>query len=279
MRPTWSQHLSARPCGLSLAREKASLLCWDQTHYLYLLNRTGQRRAMRHLGADLASACVSDDGSACVAVSTSGNLLWLSPDLTVRWQVSVSATPLAVAVDPFGRYVAVADEHSKVHLFDRLGERVLTITCPRPVHHLAFVPEQPLLVACAEYGFVGAFDLSGRGIWRDGLVAHVGALAIIGEGSQVVLACFTEGLHRYGADGRRLDRLPLEETCRLVAVSFKGQHLLVGGMSKRLLLLDIAGKALDTHQLEQPAIAIALSPLADYAMVALADGLVLCGEW
>ena len=82
-------------------------------------------------------------------------------------------------------------------------------------------------------------------------------LAVTGNGGQIVLACFSEGLQRYGSDGHRLDRLPLEETCRLVAVGFEGLHLLVGGLSKRLLLLDAAGKTLATHELEQSAIALA----------------------
>jgi hypothetical protein len=279
MHPTWSHPLPAALRGLSLAREKGSLLTWDETHWLYLLNRDGQRQAQRHLDRNLASACLSDDGSACVAASTAGDVWWLAPDLTTRWHISLAAAPLAVACDPLGQYVAVADERGKVHLFHRLGNAVLGIPCPRPVYHLAFVPEEPVLLASADYGFVGAFDLAGRCTWRDGLVAHVGALAVTGNGNQVVLACFSEGLQRYGRDGRRLERLTLEESCRLVAVSFQGKRLLVGGLSKRLLLLDPNGKVLATHALEQPAIAVALGPLGDYAVAALADGTIVRGMW
>jgi hypothetical protein len=107
----------------------------------------------------------------------------------------------------------------------------------------------------------------------------VGALAVTGNGNQIVLACFSEGLQRYGPDGRRLERLTLDESCRLVAVSFQGKRLLVGGLSKRLLLLDPNGKVLATHALEQPAIAVALGPLGDYAVAALADGSIVRGMW
>jgi hypothetical protein len=280
MRPTWSHPLPARPRGLSLAREKGSLLTWDETHWLYLLSRDGQRQAQRHLGPALAAACLSDDGSACSAFSTAGDLWWLAPDLTTRWQVSMPAAALAVAVDPLGHYVAVAlaDERGSLHIYQG-AKAVMTVSCPRPVHHLAFVPQEPLLVASADYGFVGAFDLAGRCVWRDGLVAHVGGLAVTGDGNQLVLACFSEGLQRYGAGGRRLERLSLEESCRLVAISFAGQQVLVGGLSKRLLLLNSAGKTLATHALDQSAIALALGPLGDYCVIALADCRVARGEW
>jgi hypothetical protein len=283
MRPTWSHPLPARPRGLSLAREKGSLLTWDETHWLYLLSRDGQRQAQRNFGPALAAACLSDDGSACIAVSTVGDLWWLAPDLTTRWQLALPAAALVVAVDPLGHYVALAlapaDEGGSLHVYDQGAKAVMTVGCPRPVHHLAFVPQEPLLVASADYGFVGAFDLAGRCVWRDGLVAHVGGLALTGDGNPLVLACFSEGLQRYGADGRRLERLSLEESCRLVALSFSGQQVLVAGLSKRLLLLDPAGKTLATHALEQSAIALALGPLGDYCVIALADGQVVRGEW
>jgi hypothetical protein len=282
MRLTWSHPLPAQPRGLSLAREKGALVVWDETHWLYLLDRAGKRQAQRHLEGDLVAACLADDGSACVAVGTAGNLWWLAPDLTTRWQTSVAPEAekaLAAAIDPFGQYVAVADDRQFLHLFNRRGEAVVKVKCPRAVHHLVFVPEAPLLLASADYGFVGGFDLTGNCRWRDGLVAHVGAMAVTGDGKQLALACFSEGLQRYGADGRRLERLPLDEQCRLVAIDFTGQQLLIAGLSKRLLLLDGGGKVLTTQALDQSALAVALGPLGDYAVLALADRRVVRGEW
>lgn len=278
MRLTWTQPLPARPRGLSLAREQGSLLTWVDTHWLYLLNRAGQRQAQRHLGTGIVSACVSDDGSACCAATIAGLLVWLAPDLTPRWQVSLAAGPVALAIDPHGQYAACADGAGQIHLFDRLGCEVANISCPRPIHHLAFVPELPLLVACAEYGFVGAFDLAGQCAWREGLVAHVGGLAVTGNG-QCALACFSEGLLRFGPGGQRLEQLAAGETCRLVSVDFTGGRFLVGGPSKGLLLFDGAGNVVDKHQLEHAIVALALGPLGTDARRALADNCVIGGVW
>src|ERR1700756_1661001 len=40
----WSVTTAARPLGLALAREKGTLLAWDDHHWLYLLNRKGERQ-------------------------------------------------------------------------------------------------------------------------------------------------------------------------------------------------------------------------------------------
>src|SRR5207247_1940459 len=72
---------------------------------------------------------------------------------------------------------------------------------PRAVHHLAFVPEADCLLAAADFGLVIAFDLSGRCLWQDRLVAHLGSLGVDGPGTRVVLACFTDGLRLYDRGG------------------------------------------------------------------------------
>jgi hypothetical protein len=275
MQLTWSHPLPARPRGLSLAREKGWVLTWDETDWLYLLNREGQRQAQRQLGAALAAACCADDGSACVAVGAAGAVWWLAPDLTTRWQGTLPSAALTAALDPFGQYVAVADDRGGLHIFNRHGDTVCRAASARPLHHLAFAAAAPYLLASADFGFVGAYDLAGNGLWRDAPVAHVGALALSGDGRQALLACFSEGLLRYDDQGRKLDRLAVSESCRLVSVSFEGREILVGSLKSRLLLLDRQGRALATQDLEKPAIALALGPLGNEAVVARGDGFIV----
>jgi hypothetical protein len=274
MRPLWIHTLPARPRGLALAREKAWVLTWDESHWLYLLNRRGERQAQRQLGGELVAAACADDGSACVAAGGLGEVCWLAPDLATRWQRGVPARPLAVAVDALGQYVAVADERGGLHLFNRRGDAVCATASPRPLHHLAFALAAPWLLASADYGFVGAFDLTGRCVWRDALVANVGALAVTGAG-QLLLGCFSEGLHRYEERGRKLEPLPMSEPCRLVSASFAGDKMLIGGLKSRLLVVDASGKTLTAEDLEKPAIALALGPLGDEAVAVRTDGCVM----
>ena len=174
LKPLWSQPITVCPRGLALVREKGWLLTWDDKHWLYLLNQKGERQGQVRPAGELAAACCADDGSAFAAAGIRGEVWWLAPDLSVRWERVVPDKALAAAMDPFGQYLAVADARSHLRIFNRLGHLVTQIESPRPLHHLAFVPAAPYLVASADYGLVTCLDLAGRWVWRDGLVVHIG---------------------------------------------------------------------------------------------------------
>lgn len=253
-----------------MARETGWVAVWDETHWLYLLSRTGQRQAQRHFNHPLNAACASDDGSAIVAASKHGDVWWLAPDLTIRWERTLAQPILACALDSFGQYLALSDAGGSVQLFDRAGQPVAQVNVPRPLHHLAFATTRAQLFGCADFGLVACFDLSGKWLWRDGLVAHVGAISVSGDGESFILSCYSEGLCRYGASGKKLEPLTPIESCRWVAQSFDGELVLAG--SQRLFLLDRTGRTLGTHLLDKPLAALAFAALGDYAVTAYPDG-------
>jgi hypothetical protein len=275
LQPLWVQNLGAAPRGLALARESNGLLVWDQTNWLYLLSRKGERQAQIQAPGSLAAACCADDGSSYAAVSKKGEVWWLAPDLTPRWQRTVPQRAVAVALDPFGQYLAVGDSRGCLYFLDRHGRPRSQIQCPRPLHHLAFVPAAPFVVGSADYGLVACFDLDAQCVWLDGLVAHVGSLAVSGDGEQLLLACFTEGLQRYNLAGCKQGRLALGEPCRLAALAFDGRLVLAAGLSNRLHLLDRDGRLLCTHLLDKTPVALRLGALGDTAVTALSDGRII----
>lgn len=271
-RPAWSASLGSLPVGLALARERDWLLAWDQSHWLYVLNHAGQRQGQFRFRGNLAGAFCADDGSAYAAIGNKGEIVWLAPDLMPRWQHTLPNPALTCAMDPFGQYLAVADTRSHVTLFNNQGQQKVSLQTPRPMHYLAFVPQTPVLIGCADYGLVGGFGLEGSMHWRDGLVAHAGSLSVNGDGSRILIACFSEGLQGYDLNGKKLERLPVIEPYRLASQSFIGQYILVAGMSNRLYLLDSAGKGLGSQPVGKSIAAVALSALGDQATVALTDG-------
>ncbi len=270
--PTWSHALAHSPRGLGLSREKGWLLAWDSQDWLYLLNQAGERQAQIHSPANVAAAAWADDGSAYVAGGAHGEIGWLTPDLRARWERSVGHPVTAMALDPFGQYLAVADSRSALSLFDCQGRQLFQIQSQRPLHHLAFAPAAPFLLGASDYGLAACFDLEGKLVWRDGLVAHIGSLTVSGAGEKIVLTCFTEGLQAYDLKGKNLGRQSLTEACRLAALTYDARHLLVAGMSTRLLWLDGEHRILSTHSLEKPVLAMGLSPLGDRMVVAMANG-------
>jgi hypothetical protein len=275
IRPLWTSSHGRNLRGLVQARERGWLLVWDAQHWIYLLNHWGKLQGQVQPHGHLTTACCADDGSAFAAAGSRGEIWWLARDLTISWEQGVGQRILAAAMDPFGQYLAVADAGSQLHLLDRRGQRRWQVAVPRPLHHLAFVPAAPFLIGSSDYGLVACLDFLGQWVWRDGLVAHIGALAVSGAGDQIVLACFTEGLHRYGLNGAKQERQAGPEPCRLAALAFDGQRTLVAGLSHRLHLLPVQGGAIGTYSCDQSPVAVALGALGDLAVVALADGTLI----
>lgn len=278
-RLVWSHTLASTPRGLSLARERGLLFAWDGENWLYLFDGSGQRQAQVRVPTAVTSAAAADDGSAFAVAGRRGDVYLLAPDLMPRWQHTLPQRAEAVALDPFGQYLAAADAGGGLYFFDRLARAVGKARTPRPLRHLAFVPEAPYLLGCADFGLVACFDLTGRCAWRDGPVAHLGSLAVSGAGGRILLACFTEGLRGYALSGKRLERLPLPEPCRLAALSYDGRFTLTAGLGGHLRLLDHAGHPLAGFPQEFPAVAAALSALGDRAAVATEDGRVAELDW
>lgn len=270
----WAQHFANGPTGLALARERNWILAWESRDRLHLLNRNGQRQGQTHLHG-LTLAQVADDGSAFAAGAADGTVCWLQPDLSTRWRRTIAGPVRALALDPFGQYVAGADSRGEITLFDHQGRTVWVANSPRPLSHLAFVPAQPLLVGAADFGLIVGINMSGDIAWRDGLVVHIGDLAVNEDGSQILLACFGEGLIRYDNRGVRQEPLPFREPCRLVVSSFDGSVLLLGSLDHRISIVSSAGRVLATQRMSHAITGLALSALADEAFVSLSDGTLI----
>ncbi len=271
----WSQTIPAPLRGLSLARERETVLAWNSSHELYVFNHAGVMQAQRPAPVPLAAAGCAEDGSGyAIGGSTEPMVAWLAPDLAPRWQRALPQRVTALAVEPLGRLIAVADAGSTLHLFDRRGRTVWHATTPRPLLHLAFAPEKPLLLGAADFGLVLGFGASGECLWRDGLVAHVGSLAVAGDGA-ALLACFGDGLYRYGPDGPPQERIALDTACPHAALSYAGDCLLTTDRANRACLRDNKGVALHSLRLENAATAVALGALGDYAVIGLSNGAIL----
>jgi hypothetical protein len=274
-RLTWTFKPAGRPGGLALAREKGFFFTWDDKDWLYLLDRAGQRQAQVRAPAPVGAGAVADDGSAYAVAGREGGVWWLAPDLMPRWQHGAKHAGVAVALDPLGQMLAVSVTRGRLYCYDRLGRPLARVETPRPLHHMAFVPEAPYLVASADFGLVACYDPEGQCAWRDGLVAHVGSLAVTADGSRIILACYTDGLRSYDLAGRKLAGLAQTEPWRLAAVTIDGQRLLGASLRNDVHELDPQGQIRRTVTFESPVVALALGALGRDGAVALADGRII----
>jgi hypothetical protein len=289
MTPLWTHRLASAAGGLALARESGHVLAWDAQQWLVLLNRRGELQSQTHLDTGVVAAGIAEDGSGLAVADDRGQVTWLARDLSPRWRHTLPPTrcagtpavgaprPTALAVDPLGRGLAVADAGCKLHFFDRFGHPVEpTATSSRPLVHLLIPPAAPFVLAAADFGLIAALDArAGRWTWQDAPVVHLGALAAAGDGHMVAVSCFSEGIRRYDAAGHPAPALPTPEPCRLLAATYNGRRYLAGSIFGAVHGLDAEGAVRCEHRFEQPVVALALAPLGDWAAVALADGRVV----
>ncbi len=269
----WSYTHATAWRGLALCRERGLTLAWDARHGLHLFNRRGEPQSHWSCPGELIDAAAAGDGGSFAVVGAQGEVWLLAPDLTLRWERRVSTRTAAVALEAFGRYLAVADGGGTLHLFDRVGHVVWQALNPRPLRHLAFVPEQPRLVASADFGLVACYDTAGRCVWRDGLVAHVGSLAVSGDGSALVLACYSEGLCRYrNNDPKTRQFLADTAPAHRAALSYDGKILLTTDRDRAVAWRNGEGKRRHDISCDAKPVALALDALGERAVLALADG-------
>jgi hypothetical protein len=272
MRPLWSRTLSPGLCGLLPARERGWLLAWDAAGALTVLDAAGADVVAARLPQPPTALACAEDGSA-VAALAGPSLHFLGPDLAVRWDRRLPGGT-AVAVEGLGQYVAAADQAGALLVLDRRGHPVGSATTPRPLRFLAFAAERPLLLGAADFGLVAGFDLRGRCLWRDGLVAHVGSLAVAGAG-HAALACFSDGLVRYSPDGVRQAAGPALFV-RRAALSYDGGLVLGLGQGREVRLRGRPGTTLAEWEADAEPVGLALDALGRRAALAVADGHVQC---
>src|SRR5581483_4046465 len=106
------------------------------------------------------------------------------------------------------------------------------------------------------------------------LVTNLGALAVNGDGSSILVACFSDGIRRYDAAGQVSGRWSPPEPCRLLAQSFDGRTIIGSGMTRRLFQLDERGQVLSQHEMDKEIAHLALDPLGQSMFVTLVDGTV-----
>jgi hypothetical protein len=274
MPPTWTLSTGSPIRAIGLAREAERILVRDESQIVYLITAKGSLQS-RMTFSGLVAACASDDGSAMAAVGSAGQVWWLAPDLSTRWERAVSAPALAVATDPFGQYVAVADKKGGLTLLDCTGKTVAKMDSPRPIHHLAFVPGKPHLAAAADLGWAGLLDLTnGQWLWADRPVSHIGALAVTGSSDATLLACFSDGLRRYAPAGWDRHAIKMPRPCGLVALSFAGDFGIAAGSNRELYGFNAKGDVTITRELDHAPTALALTALGSRAIVGFADGRV-----
>jgi hypothetical protein len=261
--------------GFCQAREAGLTLAWDSQHLLHLIQPNGTIRVSRLLSQPITDATMTDDGQAIFCVTASNTLSRLDGQLADVWSKTLPHPITAIAAAPAGLAVAVATSKTDLLFYDYAGEVRLKTQTPVAVQHLAIAITEPLLVAAAEFGYVGGYDIrQDQWLWRDGPIARANDLTLSGDGSLAGLASFTEGLRCYDRDGKFRAWAGVK-ACRAASMDLIGRVVLTSGLDREVYCVNDKGIPLADWHFDLPPAAICLSPLADRATLAVGDALIV----
>jgi len=249
----WSQLTEAPLAGIGLAREPGVVLAWDHAHNIYLMDMAGTRLHTTRTPVPIHLAAISDDGTQLVVASKDGVLWWLDRDLQPRGNVPGHRNLLGIALSPQGELVAASMADSHTFLYDGNGRRLTNLLTHRPLRHMAFLAGQPLLLAAAEYGLAGCYELDGRPRWQDSLWSSAGHLSATGDGFAILISCFGHGLQRYGLDGTNEGAYHVGGGVARASVDYDGKTFAAATLEGEVFVLNAAGHVLWRQMLPKPA--------------------------
>lgn len=143
---SWTVVTEAPLKGMTLAREAGTVFAWDETDQLYQLDLNGEYRSVARAPGKVIAAAVSDDGSRIALLGEGARLWLLDADLGVVADRQAPPDPLALAIDPHGRYVVVSSRMCVNYFYTRYARPAGKFETLQPLAFLAFVASRPLLI-------------------------------------------------------------------------------------------------------------------------------------
>ncbi len=266
--------------GLTIAREARTIAAGTRNGRLCLMTQAGDRiRESLNFG-QLSRVVLCDSGELGVAVLGSSSLALFDNSLKTLWQSSITGRITAVAISPYGGHLAFATDSARIHIVTNEKKEVATIDTRRPMDHLAFLTEEPHLIAAAEFGQMCRYDLKGREVWTEHILNNVGDLSVSEGGKRLFLAAFNHGVQVYGLDGQQLGSFAIDGIPSRVVCSATRARVAVLTLENRIFLLNFEGSiqwAVDISQ--DPPEHIAMGPLGDRLFIASSSGCLLAATW
>ncbi len=280
--PAWTALTDAPLKGIALAREAGAVFAWDEGDQLYRINGRGEFDSVARAPGRIIGAAMSDDGS-LVALLGEGGRLWLMDGVfELIHERPALSDALSIAVDPHGRYVAVASKMNLVQFYTRHARQAGKFETRQPLSSMVFVPDKPYLIGIGSFGAITGFALSNRGMngvaldgavaWNEPLMSGVGRLATTGDGEMILIACYTHGVQRFDLEGRAEGAYHLGGSPGQAVPDFAGRLIAVTTLEGELAILSGAGNVRWRTTLTRPAVALETDALGRYVVYGQATG-------
>ncbi|QDT35825.1 hypothetical protein [Stratiformator vulcanicus] len=245
----WSFTTDAPLVDVSLARETDEVVLADESGGVYLLDRDGHVAAVTRGLKGLSKVAISDSGDSIAASHGRNRVSLLNRKLGVTKSIDLPDPVHGLALDPFGRNLAVALGNSQVRIVSTESGKLKTVAefaTIRPIAHIVFLATKPTLIEAAEYGLLCEHSLKGKALWDEKLWSNIGAIGVSGSGSLIATAAFAHGIQLFGRGGRNRGALQIEGTPHRVAVTYDGRYIIATTLERHIYRLTTKGKVIWT---------------------------------
>ncbi len=268
--PGWTLLTDSPLKGLALAREAGLVLTWDAGDVVSLHDASACLLHTRRVPGRIMAASISDDGTLVVLLVEGPRLCWLDASLETLSDRSAPPDPLALAMDPHGRYIALTTKLGTNYLYNRHGRPAGSFEARMTLAHILFVPDKPLLIAAASFGSIVGFELRPIGTtgklacemaWDEAVLSNIGRMTTSGDGGMVLASCFSHGIQRFDLEGRNEGSYQLGGTVAHAVPDFPGRLIAASTLESELVLLTPGGHIRWRKTLPRPVVALEVDAL------------------
>ncbi|HCS50701.1 hypothetical protein [Rubinisphaera sp.] len=290
--PTWMNQGAGQPpdllfsfraeagiTGFDSMREAEDYVVADEIGTLYRLDPLLNVKLLTRLQEPARQLSWSDTGEFGSALLGNSTLVRLDAKLKVIWTIEIPFTCSAIAIDPYGIFTFVASSEGGAIVIDDLGKKAATFETMRPLSYIHFMVEEPVVIAAASHGLMGAYALSGKKIWEKTLWSNVGDLALIQKTARICLAASNQGIQVYDGSGDSEASLILEGTVNKISVSYTGKQAFASTVEKHVYRLDEDGELKWAATSDVAVTRVDSHPIEPVGLFVFEDRTILRAQW
>lgn len=266
--------------SLDFAHEAGTLLVATRRGHLTMLSQSGDRLFENLNFGSLSKAVIAHSGDIGAAVVDQNRLVCFNRSLKQLWDASITGRITSLAIAPHGSHIAFGTDSCRLHIVATDRREVAKIDTRRPVEHIAFLEDEPALIAAAEFGQMCRYSLKGKEIWSEQLLNNVGDLCLAAGARKMFLAAFNHGVQVYEFTGEQLGSFAIDGIPSRVSASATQSRVAVATLENRIFWLNFEGEiqwAVDISQ--DPPMHICAGPLGDRLFMATQSGCLLQVSW
>jgi ABC-type sugar transport system permease subunit/outer membrane protein assembly factor BamB len=273
----WQFQAKGRVSATTVTADGARIAVGGNDNVLRVFDRGGKPLWQFTATNSILGAHFTKDGKWLAVASEDRNAYLLDATGKSLWQYKAGKAMNNAAVTDDGSFVAATSDDQSVYLLDGQGQLLHQENLGIGVKGAAVygAGAKARAVIGSDDGYVSIYSRDGQLLLQARLDYDVRSVAVTPNGARIA-AGTSDGQVTLlnGATGAVLWQYHTEKTVNSVAIAADGNTVLAGSADKKAYLLDGTGKLLQSFQLDDEALAVALSANGAVLVTGTASGQV-----